>query len=88
MSLRLVLLRTNRTPDDELLVESIITLFESYVQAGRSRPDITLMLARDFAFHSIQQQQLPLTLNNQASFQRQMFIPSMQHLSIGASIQQ
>ena len=48
------------------------------------------MLARDFSFHSIQhqQQQPPMTLNNQASFQRQMFIPSMQHLSIGASIQQ
>ena len=38
MSLRLVLLRTNRTPGDEQLVESILTLFESYVKAGRSNP--------------------------------------------------
>ena len=48
------------------------------------------MLARDFSFHSIQhqQQQPPMTVNNQAPFQRHMTIPTMQHLSIGASIQQ
>mmetsp|Transcript_38290 Transcript_38290/g.67200 ORF Transcript_38290/g.67200 Transcript_38290/m.67200 type:complete len:113 (+) Transcript_38290:118-456(+) len=52
----------------------------------------TLMLAHDFAFHSIQhqhqKQQQPMTLNNQAPFQRQMTFLTMQHLSIGASIQQ
>mmetsp|Transcript_5235 Transcript_5235/g.11874 ORF Transcript_5235/g.11874 Transcript_5235/m.11874 type:complete len:931 (-) Transcript_5235:262-3054(-) len=89
MSLRLVLLRTNRNPEEEQVVDSILTLFDSYVKAGRSRPDITLMLARDFAFHSIQhhqqqqQQQPPMQLNHQS---RQVSFPTMQHLSIGASV--
>eukprot|EP00581_Thalassiosira_minuscula_P027878 CAMPEP_0183752546 /NCGR_PEP_ID=MMETSP0739-20130205/2414_1 /TAXON_ID=385413 /ORGANISM="Thalassiosira miniscula, Strain CCMP1093" /LENGTH=844 /DNA_ID=CAMNT_0025988927 /DNA_START=210 /DNA_END=2744 /DNA_ORIENTATION=- len=98
MSLRLVLLQVNRTPEDEQLVESILTLFDSYIQAGRSRSDITLMLARDFAFHSRQHQQHvqlrpPMPLNNHQGVaapmpRRVTMIPSMQHLSIGASIQQ
>mmetsp|Transcript_23287 Transcript_23287/g.44133 ORF Transcript_23287/g.44133 Transcript_23287/m.44133 type:complete len:989 (+) Transcript_23287:292-3258(+) len=98
MSLRLVLLRTNRAPQDEQLVESIVTLFQSYVQAGRSRPDITLMLARDFAFHSKmqqqQQQQYQLAPHNNMAqhqglnFGRQMSIPPMQHLSLGAMASQ
>merc|ERR1719296_453013 len=97
MSLRLVLLRKNRDPEDEQLVDSILTLFHSYVEAGRSRPDITLMLARDFAFHLIQhqqqqqlhlqqQQQQQASLSGQPTFQRQTFIPTMQHLSIGAPV--
>jgi len=95
MSLRLVLLRTNRAPQDEQLVESIVTLFQSYIQAGRSRPDITLMLARDFAFHSkMQHQQHQLAPNNNMvlhqglNFGGQMSIPPMQKLSLGAMASQ
>mmetsp|Transcript_2135 Transcript_2135/g.3929 ORF Transcript_2135/g.3929 Transcript_2135/m.3929 type:complete len:239 (+) Transcript_2135:65-781(+) len=92
MSLRLVLLRTNRAPQDEQLVESIVTLFQSYIQAGRSRPDITLMLARDFAFHSKMQHQLApnnnMVLHQGLNFGGQMSIPPMQKLSLGAMASQ
>ena len=90
MSLRMVLLKKNRNVEEEILVDSILTLFDSYVKAERSRPDITLMLARDFAFtvqhqslQQMQQQQM------QSAMQRQMSIPTgMQHMSIGSSFQQ
>ncbi|KAL3791761.1 hypothetical protein HJC23_007528 [Cyclotella cryptica] len=54
MSLRLVLLRTNRTREENHLVDSMLILFESYLSANRSATDTTLMLARDFAFHNLQ----------------------------------
>ncbi|KAL9185733.1 hypothetical protein ACHAXT_003510 [Thalassiosira profunda] len=87
MTLRMVLLKTQRTPEEEHLVDSTITLFHSYVQAGRSRPDITLMLARDFAFHSqiAQQQQ---AMPSQAHMQRQGSLPHMANLSIGSALGQ
>ena len=88
MSLRLVLLRRNRGPEEEQLVDSILLLFDSYVKAGRSRADITLMLARDFAFHSPQHQQAQRRQQDQQSFQRQMSFPTMQHLSLGSSLPQ
>ena len=90
MSLRLVLLKKNRNFEEENLVDSILTLFESYLKAGRSRPDITLMLARDFAFHALQHQQQMQQQQQmgQPSFQRQMSIPTMQGLSISAPMQQ
>jgi len=55
MGLRFVLLKSARTPHEEQLVDSILTLHDSYVEAGRSRPEITMMLARDWQFHSVQQ---------------------------------
>lgn len=58
MSLRLVLLRPSRTPEEEALVNTILVLYESYLQAGRPSQDIACMLARDFCFHlqHVQQQ--------------------------------
>ncbi|KAL7532721.1 hypothetical protein ACHAXR_004800, partial [Thalassiosira sp. AJA248-18] len=96
MSLRMVLLRRDRTPQDEHLVDSILTLFDSYVKAGRSRPDITLMLARDFVFHDSMQQQhqqqyqqpvspLHQTSSNPPPLHRGTSLPIMQQLSIGAA---
>lgn len=93
MTLRMVLLKTNRTPEEEHLVESTLTLFESYIRAGRSRPDITLMLARDFEFHSqmaMQQQvqQAQQQMSNQAHLPpRRESLPHMQDLSLGATTQ-
>ncbi|KAL7464369.1 hypothetical protein ACHAXS_004699, partial [Conticribra weissflogii] len=40
MTLRLILLRSQRNPEEQQLVDTILVLFESYVNAGRSRPDI------------------------------------------------
>jgi len=61
MSLRLVLLRPHRTPEEEALVTTILVLYESYLQAGRPSHDIACMLARDFCFHlqhGVQQQMM------------------------------
>ena len=55
MGLRFLLLKSTRTSHEEQLVDSILTLHDSYVEAGRSRPEITMMLARDWQFHSVQQ---------------------------------
>ncbi|KAL7519546.1 hypothetical protein ACHAWX_004303 [Stephanocyclus meneghinianus] len=63
MSLRLVLLRPNRTHEENHLVESMLVLFESYLSANRSAMDTTLMLARDFAFHNLQITQIKTTRN-------------------------
>ena len=97
MSLRMILLRKNRSAEEEHLVDSILTLFGSYITVGRSRPDTTLMLARDFAFHTstMQQQQyqqpgMPLypTIGEPPVFQQQMSLPTMQQLSIGNPLTQ
>ncbi|KAL7465936.1 hypothetical protein ACHAXS_006241 [Conticribra weissflogii] len=59
MSLRLILLRprANRTPQEEHTIDTILLLMDSYIAANRTRSDIVLFLARDFAFHSMQMQQ-------------------------------
>ncbi len=88
MSLRLILLRKTRNAEEEQLVDSILFLFDSYTKAGRSRADITLMLARDFAFHSIQNQQAQRNQSDQQQFQRPLSVPSMQHLTLGSSLPQ
>ena len=73
MSLRMLLLKKNRDAEEEDLIDSILMLFDSYVKAGRSRPDMTLMLARDFGFHVMQHAQLQ---QQTAMLQRQVSIPA------------
>ncbi|KAL3783639.1 hypothetical protein ACHAW5_007423 [Stephanodiscus triporus] len=52
MSLRMLLLHENsRTHEEEQLVDTVLVLYESYLQAGRKQADIVAMVARDFAFH-------------------------------------
>ena len=70
MSLRMLLLKKNRDAEEEDLIDSILMLFDSYVKAGRSRPDMTLMLARDFGFHVMQHAQM----HQQTAMQRQVSI--------------
>ena len=69
MSLRLLLLRTNRIPEEEQLVDTILVLFESYLAAGRTRQDIALLVTRDFSFHMQHQQRVSLMY--QQSIQQQ-----------------
>lgn len=61
MSLRLLLLRTSRSPEEEERVRTMLDSYSSYSQGGRARSDIGVMLARDFMFlcqvKSQQQQQ-------------------------------
>merc|ERR1719253_1412347 len=56
MSLRLLLLRSDRIAEEERLVETLLAFFESYVAAGRTRPDTAFLVARDYEFHVRHQQ--------------------------------
>ena len=78
MSLRLVLLRANRTTEEEQLVNTILLLFESYLAAGRTRQDIAIMVARDFTFHLLHQQQL--SWMHPQHIQQQVLSPMMSPL--------
>jgi hypothetical protein len=51
MTLRLLLIRPQITPEEDHLLDTVLILFESYLTAGRSRPDIATMVVRDFSFH-------------------------------------
>ena len=70
MSLRLVLLRQNRTPEEQQLVDTILILFESYQAAGRSRQDIALLVCRDFMFHNEQNQRVAVLQQQRQPFQQ------------------
>jgi len=64
MSLRLMLLRRSKTPEEEELVRTMLGSYQSYSSGGRAKSDIALMLARDYMFltqqqHQQQQQQPP-----------------------------
>lgn len=60
MSLRLLLLRSSRTEQEQDIVNTILSSYSSYKAGGRTRPDIALMLARDFMFLNQQQPRLSL----------------------------
>lgn len=51
MTLRLLLIRPQLTPEESHLLDTVLVLFESYLSANRSRPDIATMVVRDFSFH-------------------------------------
>ena len=50
MSLRLLLLRSSRSPDEDEIIQTLLSSYSSYASSGRTQPDIALMLARDFLF--------------------------------------
>jgi hypothetical protein len=50
MSLRLLLLRPTRSEQEQDIVNTILSSYSSYKAGGRTRPDMALMLARDFMF--------------------------------------
>jgi hypothetical protein len=50
MSLRLMLLRRSRSPEEEEMVSTILGSYSSYSAGGRTKDDIAVMLARDFMF--------------------------------------
>lgn len=83
MSLRLLLLRSSRSDQEQDVVNTILSSYSSYKAGGRTRPDIALMLARDFMFlnqqqqppmQTMQQQQQPN--NGQQQFVQQSFAPA------------
>jgi hypothetical protein len=85
MSLRLVLLRPNRNPEEQQLVDTILVLFESYLAAGRSRQDIALLVCRDFMFHNEQNSRMSiLQQQQQTSLAGQQHLQSLnEHASLG-----
>lgn len=50
MSLRLLLLRPSRSPEEEDVARTMLDSYTSYSQGGRARSDIGVMLARDYMF--------------------------------------
>lgn len=50
MSLRLLLLRSSRSPEEEDRARTMLDSYTSYSQGGRSKADIGIMLARDYMF--------------------------------------
>jgi hypothetical protein len=70
MSLRLMLLRPSKVPEEEDIVRTMLGSFSSYSSGGRAKSDIAVMLARDYMFLAQQppqpqQQQLAPTYHNQ-----------------------
>ncbi|VEU37489.1 unnamed protein product [Pseudo-nitzschia multistriata] len=76
MSLRLLLLRSSRSPEEEDRARTMLDSYTSYSQGARSKADIGIMLARDYMFlsqsngatnNTIQQpqQQHPIQLQQQ-----------------------
>lgn len=50
MSLRLMLLRPSKVPEEEDIVRTMLGSFSSYSSGGRAKSDIAVMLARDYMF--------------------------------------
>lgn len=81
MSLRLLLLRSTRSESDQDVLNTILSSYSSYKAGGRTRPDIALMLARDFMFlNQMQptQQPPPPQPNNgqQQQYAQQAYAPA------------
>lgn len=58
MTLRLLLLRQSRTPEEDEFVKTMLDSYSSYAAGGRDRADIAVMLARDCMFLAQQQVQM------------------------------
>jgi len=56
MSLRLMLLRPSKTPDEQEQMRTVLGSFSSYSATPRPRGDIALMLAKDYMFLTQQHQ--------------------------------
>ncbi|KAG7350411.1 hypothetical protein IV203_009771 [Nitzschia inconspicua] len=54
MSLRLLLLKPSRSPEEEDRAQTMLDSYTSYAQGGRSKSDIGVMLARDYMYLSQQ----------------------------------
>jgi hypothetical protein len=66
MSLRLLLLRPSRSPEEEEHARTMLDSFSSYSQGVRSRIDIGVMLARDYMFLCQQKSQQPFFSSGQS----------------------
>jgi hypothetical protein len=80
MSLRLLLLRSSRSTEEDEILRTILDSYSSYSASGRARSDISIMLARDYVFlnqqQMVQQQQHPI---QQQNFSHHHAPPAQQH---------
>lgn len=65
-SLRLLLMKQTKSEKESELMQTVISSYTSYKQAGRSDPDVAAMTARDYMLLTRQGQQEPSILNNYA----------------------
>lgn len=80
MNLRLTLLRPNRSPEEEQLVDTLLVLFESYLSAGRSKEDTVLLVIRDYDFHTKHSQRVSSMMQQQSSPMLMSMSPPMNTL--------
>ncbi|KAL7471052.1 hypothetical protein ACHAXS_011328 [Conticribra weissflogii] len=83
MSLRLLLLRPTRSPQEQDIVNTILSSYSSYKAGGRTRPDMALMLARDFMF--LNQQNQPQQLSPMQMQQQQQQTMQWNGQQVGSS---
>ena len=92
MSLRLLLLRPTRTNQEQDIVNTILSSYSSYKAGGRTRPDMALMLARDFMFLNQQHtsavmQQGQVMQQQQQQQQQQSFMGNANHHNMQVAVQ-
>jgi hypothetical protein len=83
MSLRLMLLKPTRTPEENEIEGILLSSYSSYKASGRANKDIAVMIARDFMF--LRQQQHPMVsahVPHQATHQN-YFIQNQPHHAPG-----
>lgn len=81
MNLRLILLRANRCPEEEQLVDTLLVLYQSYIEAGRSKDDIVLLMTRDYDFHLQHNQRIASMMQQQQRSMMMSISPLMAPLS-------
>jgi hypothetical protein len=77
MSLRLLLLKPSRSPEEEDCAYTMLDSYTSYAQGGRSKSDIGIMLARDYMYLSQNNQGTVFFSNGQGRASSNAQVPSL-----------
>jgi len=85
MSLRLLLLRSSRSLEEEERARTMLDSYTSYSQGGRSKADIGIMLARDYMFLSQNNTIQPQQPQQQQPQQQQQMQANFFNLGQGSS---
>lgn len=66
MSLRLMMLKPSRSPEETEMEGILLSSYSSYKSSGRQQRDIAVMIARDYMFLKQQHQQMPRPAQHQS----------------------
>ena len=66
MSLRLMMLKPSRSPEETEMEGILLSSYSSYKSSGRQQRDIAVMIARDYMFLKQQHQQMPPPAQHQS----------------------